>query len=592
MNDQVLLDRQPFSWGAIALPSLFLALVFAPPAPAQSSLPNLRPLGPGVTPNPQDSEFPDPDFTNPAPSPEETLQQNQLLPVVPAEERNDVLDADTITVRQFEVLGSTVFTPAELDAVLTSFLNRPLSQVELISAATAITDLYIKNNYVTSGAVIPEHKFENGIVKIQVIEGLLAEVEILGTQRLDQAYIRDRIFQGTGKPINKKTLLETLQLLRLDPLLASITAELSSGTRIGTSFLRVEVEEARAVSLDLGLNNNRSPSVGSWQRQVQFQHLNLSGKGDRFNVAYGNTNGSNSLDLGYSYPLNPRNGRLDLNVSLTRSNVIEEPFDILAINADASAWELSYRQPLVETPSREIALGASLSRRQTQARFIEELNAPFPSPGSDDQGKTVIHELRFFQDYTKRSEQDFWALRSQVSAGLPFLGASNQAGDEPDSQFFLWRGQAQYGRAIAPEATFLARSSLQLASRPLVPLAQFGVGGTNTVRGYRQDVLLGDSGWFASAELRWPLLKSGQRQASRLQIVPFLDVGGAFNRGDRPNPDPSFIASTGLGLLFESGGDRRFSGRIDYGIPLIDVKGEGDSLQARGLNVSFRYRLF
>ena len=355
--------------------------------------------------------------------------------------------------------------------------------------------------------------------------------------------------------------------------------------------MRVEIEESRAVSLDLALNNSRSPSVGSWQRQLQMQHLNLSGKGDRFNVGYGNTDGSNSLDFGYSYPLSPRNDRLSLNASFTRSDVIEEPFDILAINAESSSFNLSYRYPLVETPSREIGVGASLSRRQTQARFIEELNAPFPSPGSDDDGRTVIHELNLFQDYTKRSEQDFWSLRSQLSAGLPFLGASDQEGDEPDSQYFLARGQAQYGRALAPEALFLARASLQLASRPLVPLTQFGVGGASTVRGYRQDVLLGDSGWFASAEVRWPLLRSGPRQASQLQIVPFLDAGGAFNRGDRPNPDPNFIASTGLGLRFESG-DRRFFGQVNYGIPLVEVEGEGDSLQARGLNLSFRYRWF
>ena len=56
--------------------------------------------------------------------------------------------------------------------------------------------------------------------------------------------------------------------------------------------------------------------------------------------------------------------------------------------------------------------------------------------------------------------------------------------------YFSWRGQAQLVRLLAPDTLFLIRADVQLADRALVPLEQIGVGGQETVRGYRQDLLL------------------------------------------------------------------------------------------------------
>jgi hemolysin activation/secretion protein len=71
----------------------------------------------------------------------------------------------------------------------------------------------------------------------------------------------------------------------------------------------------------------------------------------------------------------------------------------------------------------------------------------------------------------------------------------------PDSQFFAWGGQLQYVRLLAPQTRMLVRSEVQLAGGELLPIEQFGRGGSDTVRGYRQDAVLADSGIFGSAEL-------------------------------------------------------------------------------------------
>ena len=68
----------------------------------------------------------------------------------------------------------------------------------------------------------------------EVIEGELSEINITGLNRLKPGYVRDRITKATKAPINREDLLNALQLLQLDPLIANLSAELTAGTKIGS----------------------------------------------------------------------------------------------------------------------------------------------------------------------------------------------------------------------------------------------------------------------------------------------------------------------------------------------------------------------
>ena len=269
--------------------------------------------------------------------------------------------------------------------------------------------------------------------------------------------------------------------------------------------MRITLTEAKTLNTQLAIDNGRSPSVGSFRRRVQLNQANLTGRGDGLTLAYSNTDGTNSWDASYSLPLNPRNGTLSLALGIATAEVIESPFSILDINSNSRYGELTWRQPVVQTPSQEFAVGATLSRRRTEATFIEELRAPFPSPGADEDGITNLTALRFFQEWTERSGQQVLAARSQFNLGLGILGAT--INDEPpDSSFISWRGQVQWVRLLAGDTLLLLRGDVQFANQTLLPIEQFGLGGQNTIRGYRQDALLTDNGILASAEIRFPHL--------------------------------------------------------------------------------------
>ncbi|BAY73429.1 surface antigen D15 domain-containing protein (plasmid) [Trichormus variabilis NIES-23] len=524
-------------------------------------------------------------------SPQSPPSSPIIQPSTPATPPSAPISGDvpgTITVNRFEIVGSTVFKSQDFEQITKDYINRPISLAELFEVRTKITKLYNAQGYITSGAYIPPQDLEAGVVKIQISEGGVEEIKVTGTRHLNPDYIRSRVALATSKPLNQNRLVEALKLLRLkdDQLIKNISAELSTGTQPGESLLEIQVTEAPIWEAQLTLDNGRTPSVGTFRRQLQLTNFDLLGLGDRLFIAYTNTDGSNSLDTSYTIPFNARNGTITLSGGFASSNVIEKPFNILDINSNSNYIELTVRQPIIQTTTQEFALGLTGSYRESGATLLGG-EIPFPSPGANAEGTTRITALRFFQDYTIQNSQQVLALRSQFSFGLGSLDALNTTPNTPEDNFFVWRGQAQYVRLLAENTLLLLRGDIQLASQPLVPLEQFGLGGRESVRGYRQDLLLTDSGVFVSAEARIPILRLRNPNIV-LQFTPFVDFGYGFNQGSATNPSPNDLVSVGSGLLFNM--SDRLTARFDWGIPLISVSGDKSTLQEQGFYFSLSYR--
>ncbi|MBD2041285.1 ShlB/FhaC/HecB family hemolysin secretion/activation protein [Microcoleus sp. FACHB-672] len=543
-------------------------LLAQPVDPPQVPLPLPRPQEPTPLPTPEL-----------LPPPEELLQP----PTTPAPPQQLVPDnvPGNIQVERFEFEGNTAFSDERLRQVLDELelTGRALTFAELLQARSAITKLYTDEGFITSGALIPPQTLDGGVVIIQIVEGELEDINVAGTNRLNDDYIRSRIGIATRRPLNVNKLLESLQLLQLNPLIATVSAELSAGSRAGSSLLDVTVTEANSFSHQLTFDNGRTPSVGSFRRQINLNEGNVLGLGDGLNLAYTNTDGSNAFDGSYTLPFNARNGAVTFAYSRSSSNIIEPPFDQVDIEARSRNYEVSVRQPLILTPTREFALGLSANRQESDTTL---LNVPFPlSPGANEQGQTRINAIRFFQDWTQRDAQQVFAARSQFSLGIGERATVNE--EPPDSRFFAWRGQAQWLRQFAPDTLLLVRGDVQMASRALLPLEQFGLGGIESVRGYRQDALLSDNGAFASAEIRIPIYRLPNQQGV-LQVAPFIDIGTTWNSSGREAPDPNTLVSAGLGLRFQFA--NRLTARIDYGIPLVDINSSNRTWQENGLYFS------
>ncbi len=540
----------------------------------------------------------------------QTDNQDILQPLPQQNLQENISNGPTeICIKEFTFKGNTVFSQAELNKIIKEQLNITsdnnqcfkLTFNQVIEARSIITRYYLENNYPAAFAYIPENQevaLVDGTITMNIIEGKIEKIKITGLKRLNQNYIKSRLTRGNLTPLNQEQLIENLLLLQRNPLISKINAELSTGFTVGGVILEVAVEEANTFNIQAKLDNNRSPSVGSFRRAITISEGNLLGLGDNANVSYKNTDGSNELEVNYGIPLNSNDGTLSFKYRLSSSEVIEEPFDKLDIHSDYRNYELSFRQPIIrnvnENKSEEFVLGFNFSRQESDNYLLGQR---FPvSIGADENGETKISALRFSQEYTNRGINDVFLARSEFSVGVDLFDVTTNDGVDPlsktqlpDNNFFLWRGQVQWLHLLDSDTIFLLRSGMQFADRPILSLEQFGYGGFYTVRGYRQDARLTDNGIFATAELQFPLY-SDFNNNHLLSIHPFLDVGTGWNSG-RDNPNQKTLVGIGFGLQWRT--RDRFKARIDWGIPLIDINsGDQKTWQENGVYFTVEYNFF
>lgn len=595
------LQSQSCPWGKSKLFWILLSAGLGLLGPA--NLPGVRaqtPDGvpPATLPNPILRPTPEPLAPPLLPANPELLEISPLSPT-PQEELSPV-EEPTLVVERFEFVGNTRFTPGELAAATADYTNRPITFGELEAAANRVTQLYIDQGYVTSGGYIPANQriaSGGGPVTIRIVEGRLEEeIQVRGIERLRPSYVRSRLVDPS-QPLDLNQLEEQVRLLQSDPRIQNVRAELSAGTQPGMSALSIQVTEASPwLGSQVTVDNSRNPSVGSFRQQGQVNYANILGRGDLLSAAYGRTEGSQNWDVSYAVPLNRRNGTLSFRYSNTNSDIIEPPFEVLEIESSSRSYELSFRQPALRRASeekiQELAFGVTAARRESKTTLLGE---GFPiSAGASRDGETRISVLGLFQEFSDRRSQQVWAARSQFSLGLGAFDATVND-RSPDSQFLAWRGQLLYLRrfgdrlgAVPQGTTMLLRSDLQLATDALLSLERFGLGGGQSVRGYRQDALLTDNGAFASAEVRLPILQVSQVQGI-LEIAPFVDVGMGWNhQGEKLNPNT--LVGVGLGLRWQMGD--RFTSRLDYGVPLVKIDSGDRTWQENGLHFSLQYNPF
>jgi hemolysin activation/secretion protein len=512
-----------------------------------------------------------------------------------------------VFVKEFRFEGNHVFGSGTLASLLEKYRGRNVSSEELEEARQTVTLYYVNHGFINSGAVLPDQDLKNGIVLIQVVEGKLTSVNVHGNNWFQSSWLRNQIRLAAGKPLNFNDLKQGLQLLRENPTIAQVNAELRPGGAPGESLLDVDVKDTQPFRVSLDFNNYRPPSVGSEILYVRAADLNLSGNNDALLLDYGVVQSNNSglefsdfrnVDGSYTAPITPWRTTLQVRASQTDSSLVEAPFNVLDITSDLVQYGATLRQPIFENPAQSLALSLSVDDRRITSRLF---GLPFSLSPGDINGVEDVFALRFIQEFVDRSQVHVLSLRSAFSLGLNAFGATIDP-NAPDGKFFSWLGQSQYIRRIgASDNLLVLRFNAQVADRPLLTLEQFELGGSSNVRGYLENQVFRDNGVFGSAEFRVPLWKDKDHN-SLFALAPFFDIGCAWNNTNdqgvastgeplRTSSQSVGLPSVGMGLLFNP--DKFVSAEVYWGYALNrEQLPNGNNLQNYGISFDLTVNAF
>jgi len=519
----------------------------------------------------------------------------QVLPPPPAppKQANKLPSQIRILVRGFRFEGNQAFSDAELAKVTEPFIYRELSSEDIEQARRAVSLHYVNHGYINSGAVIPDQSPETGIILIRIVEGKLSKTELHGNKWLGDGYINGHVRRWATQPLNLNKLQDGLQLLRQNPNVQQINAELKPGTAPGESTLDLRVQDQQPFRLGLQVDNQRPPSVGAYELWLLASDLNLTGHSDPLDFKYGIANagqngaefsGVDNLEASYTLPLTRFDTTFGFHFSRLNTSIVEDPFIDLNIESLTTTCGGVLRQPIYQTANQEVALSIGFDWRKNKTRLLGE---PFDvSPGAED-GEMSVSVLRLSQEWIERGQNHVLALRSTFNIGLDVFGAAdNSVTGDPNGKFFSWLGQGQYvKRLFNTQNEFVMRVSGQWTSERLLALEQFSVGGMETARGYLENQLVRDRGVVASAEVRVPVLFNKQG-AGIVKVASFFDYGGAWNVDG--SPSPTSIYSVGSGLLVAP--NKHINAQLYWGYRLRHVEIPNDS-GAQGSGISFRINI-
>lgn len=509
-----------------------------------------------------------------------------LPPATPPAKARELLSTGIrVRLSRFRFEGNTVFSGEELGRIVSRYENREVGNEEIEEARLAITRHYVNAGYVNSGAIVPDQEVNEGIVTIRVIEGRLTEIELSGEHGFRPGYLGGRIMPDAGRPLNVAELQEKLQLLLENPQIERINAELGPGTQPGESTLRANVTEAKRYRIGIGLANNRAPSVGPVRAEIHGGANNLLGHSDSLALRLGKTRGLHDGAVSYSVPVSSRDTMLTMRWDRNNSTVVEEPFRSLDIQGKSETLEIALFHPLHRTLQDEVGGGLSIVKRRSETFLLGEPFSFFP--GVTD-GKSRISALRLSAQWVGRTVDSVLALRWAWSLGLDAFGSTINHDATPDSRFVARLGQLQWVKRLGESrGELLARGELQKTNGALLSLEKYSVGGSESVRGYRENVFVRDNGWNASLEYRLPVarilvpgLGDGPRDG-QVRLALFTDAGRAWDDASAPGAART-ISSVGVGVRWDVSADAYL--HLYKGVALRNVDIRERDLQDSGIH--------
>ena len=414
-------------------------------------------------------------------------------------------------LQRFDVQGNSLLDQATLAAALGD-VRALQTLADMQAAAQRLQDAYRAAGYGAVVVALPEQNLQNGVLRLQVVEGKLKQINITGQNR----YSRDNILRS----LSALQLGQTPALDRLDQQLRlanenpgkSANVVFQPGFKQGEVDALVTVNERSLRPWLFSLDNTGASGTGHARASLRYQQPNVADRdivwGLRATTSPSQPNHVASVGSSLRVPLYQQNMMFEANLlaSNTESDGNLTPAGELRFSGSGASlggrtiWLL----PSLAEYKSQLALGVDVREYRNKCSL-----GVWGAAGCGPTANNRLRALPLTLSYSLYKPGSNYFSANWINnlgwgrAGRDADYNNNRPGASASYQ--LLRLNAQWQFLPSENWRINWRTTAQLTPDGLVPAEQFGLGGMYSVRGYRERELMGDYGIDSSVELSTPL---------------------------------------------------------------------------------------
>lgn len=475
---------------------------------------------------------------------------------------------------KIDLPGSVVSLKKELRPLI----GKPLDEDTLAELKRRVQNYYHHNHHPLVRVTIPEQDISAGVVQMIVKESQLGKVEVKGNKWFSKKSIEKQIRLQEDENLASDVLDQDLWWLNRNPF-RQVDAVYLPGEKPGTTDIELLVHDRFPLRTYFGIDNTGNDVTGNnrlfigvdwgkvfWTDQrLSYQFVTSSD----FTRFYAHTL-YYEAPLPWRHLLNIYGGYSHVDADYTIPNVKGTHFHTKGWSMQAS---LRYTIPL--KPMRS---------------FLHQVIGGFDFKRTNNNlalgGRPVISDnnvnlTQFMLGYNLGYEVDPLTLSFEIEG---FYSPGQWVADQSNADYQSLRSYSKNDYVYARSAfvliwdfyqkwTFHTTLRWQLASINLLPSEEYGVGGYNTVRGYKERIVNGDNVFILNLEVRTPPvsifnpLAGYKKFHDEFVFLVFFDYG--FQQVKRPVTDQNKtnnLASIGPGVRYQVTPYLTF--RADWGFQL------------------------
>jgi hemolysin activation/secretion protein len=473
-------------------------------------------------------------------------------------------------LNQIILEGNTVYTEAQLLPLYKDKLHQNISVADLQNIVQSITNHYRNNGYILTRAILPPQHVANGVVHVQIIEGYIDHVRVVGNPGRSAAILeRYGMKIAASRPLKISVMEYYLRLANELPGVQVKAVLEPSKDKVGASDLNLATD-FHVINGYVSEDNYGTRYIGPIQFTGSASVNSSVRSGDTGRVYYVTTSRPLNLrfyDLSYQTPFGSEGKQWTFggNQSLTRPGL---DLRSLGVNGTTNTVYTTFYFPTMRSRTQDLTFDAGFdyidARVTTNVVQVEPL---YTDHVRQIRGGGVYN---FSDKYAGVNSLDI-----HLYQGLKILGATTSTTSTETSRFgghgYFTKLNAQYTRDqdlfSRLSAHFMALG--QFTFVPLLSESQFTYGGSVMGRGYDPAEIIGDRGMGGTIELRWTT-SPGILALTFAQPYIFYDAGVIWNiKNVTGVKKKSSITSTGFGIRFAF--TKYVSGNLMIGIPLTKI---------------------